>query len=372
MEAAPLFADITEGPDGGQAYWVESDDGVRLRVAAWEKGAPKGTVLLFPGRTEYVEKYGRTATDLAKRGYATLAIDWRGQGLADRLVDDAMAGHVLDFRDYQRDVAAMVRAAKELDLPKPWHLLAHSMGGCIALRAVIEGLPVQSCAFSAPMWGIQMSEALRPVAWSLSWSGRHFGMGHVVAPGTSPESYVLIEPFETNKLTNDRDMYQHMIDQTRAQPSLGLGGPSLRWLYEALKECRELSRLPSPDLPCLTFYGSDEQIVDVPRIHDRMDNWPGSQLEIVDGGKHELLMDNAEIRKRTIDAYCDVFDKAGQSPNDHAPQAAAGGQARQSRGSSRRLRSDTGAVFFPFLPRAVFRWRSHHRAEDSSCHSDKI
>ena len=133
MESAPLFAEIADGPDGGEAWWLTADDGVRIRVGAWAKDAPKGTVLLFPGRTEYIEKYGRTAAHLARRGYATLAIDWRGQGIADRLVSDAMAGHVLDFNDYQRDVAAMISAARELDLPKPWHLLAHSMGavsGC--------------------------------------------------------------------------------------------------------------------------------------------------------------------------------------------------------------------------------------------------
>ena len=118
MKNAPLFSDIADGPDDGQAWWLTADDGVRIRVAAWAREAPRGTVLLFPGRTEYIEKYGRTARDLAENGYATLAIDWRGQGLAERLVDDAMAGHVLHFSDYQRDVAAMVEAAETLDLPK--------------------------------------------------------------------------------------------------------------------------------------------------------------------------------------------------------------------------------------------------------------
>ena len=372
MENAPLFSEIADGPDGGEAWWLKTDDGVRIRVSAWARDAGKGTVLLFPGRTEYVEKYGRTASDLAERGYATFAIDWRGQGLADRLVSDAMAGHVIHFNDYQRDVAAMVAAAKELDLPKPWHLLAHSMGGCIGLRAVMDGLPVNSCAFSAPMWGIQMSEALRPVAWSLSWSGRRLGMGHIFAPGTSSESYVLVEPFETNKLTNDRDSYQFLIDQTRAQPALGLGGPSLRWLYEALRECRDLSRLPSPDLPCVTFLGTDEQIVDVPRIHERMENWRGGQLELVDDGKHELLMDNSDIRHRAVHAFCDMFDNSPEVSRNPSSRSAAGGQARKSLGSSRRLRAGNGAGFFPFLPRAVCRWRSHHREEDSSSRSDTI
>ncbi len=316
MESAPLYSDVADGPDAGQAWWIHADDGVRLRMAVWARDAARGTVLLFPGRTEYIEKYGRTARDLAQRGYATCSIDWRGQGLADRLTDDSMAGHVLHFSDYQRDTRALIAAAQALDLPRPWHLLAHSMGGCIGLRALINGLPVASSAFSAPMWGIQMSQPLRPVAWSLSWSGRQFGMGHVISPGSPPDSYVLSEPFETNKLTNDREMYQYMIDQVDAHADLGLGGPSLRWLYEALSECRELSRLPSPDLPCVTFLGTDEDIVDIARIKDRMRRWNGSRLEMVSGGRHELLMDTAEIRTRTTGAYCDMFDAAATNLND--------------------------------------------------------
>ena len=372
MESAPLFTEVADGPDGGKAWWLKTDDGARIRVASWAEDATKGTVLLFPGRTEYIEKYGRTATDLAQRGYATLVIDWRGQGLADRLVTDPMAGHVINFKDYQKDVAAMIAAATELDLPRPWHLLAHSMGGCIGLRALIEGLPVHSSAFSAPMWGIQMSVALRPVAWSLSWSSNQIGMGHIFTPGTSSQSYVMTEPFETNKLTNDPEMYNYMIDQTRAQPGLGLGGPSLRWLYEALRECRELVEIPSPDIPCVTILGSDEQIVDNPRIHERMQRWPDGRLNIIENGKHELLMDNTSIRQGAIDDFCDMFDKAGTGPVNRASPAVAGGRARKSEGSSRHLRSENGAASFPFLPRAVYRWRSHHRGAGSSSHSDTI
>jgi lysophospholipase len=76
LDNAPLYSDVAEGPEGGKAYWVTARDGVRLRVAAWAKGT-KGTVLLMPGRTEYVEKYGRIAGDLAAEGFAMMAIDWR-------------------------------------------------------------------------------------------------------------------------------------------------------------------------------------------------------------------------------------------------------------------------------------------------------
>ena len=83
-------------------------DGVKVRAAHWATSGDRGTIFVFPGRTEYIEKYGKDADELLSRGLATLVIDWRGQGLADRLIDNTDLGHVGQFTDYQRDVAAMV------------------------------------------------------------------------------------------------------------------------------------------------------------------------------------------------------------------------------------------------------------------------
>jgi len=322
MEKAPFYADIDEGPAGGAAYWIETSDGLRLRLGLWNGAseASKGTVLLFPGRTEYIEKYGRAAGDLAARGYATLAIDWRGQGLAERMVDDARTGHVHHFTDYQHDVKAMIAAAEALDLPRPWHLIAHSMGGCIGLRALIEGLPVSSAVFSAPMWGIFLAAPMRAAAWALTWGSSHLGIGHKASPGTNANAYVLVAPFENNKLTTDRDMYEYMQRHARAYPALGLGGPSLRWLHEALTETRILAKHPSPDVPCLTLLGTNERIVDVPRVHQRMARWPGGQLKLVEKAEHEVMMESAEMRARIFDQIAQFFDDHA-SPQDTAKTA---------------------------------------------------
>ena len=326
LEPAPFYADVADAPPGGAAYWVRAEDGVRLRVGAFPKEGARGTVFIFPGRTEYVEKYAFAAKALAERGFASIITDWRGQGLADRLLPDAMTGHVNFFSDYQFDVAATIVAAEALDLPRPWHLLAHSMGGCIGLRAVMNGMDVATCAFSGPMWGIQMKDILRPVAWSLGWSTRRIGLGHMYTPGQQGENYVQTEPFESNKLTNDLPMYQAMIDQTARYPSLALGGPSIRWLHEALYECRTLARLPSPNLPCITVAGSGEDIVDVPRMLDRMDRWPGSHLEMVGGGRHEVLMDTPAVRTYLFDMIGEFYTSQ-RAPSRRGQPSAAGARA---------------------------------------------
>lgn len=307
MEAAPYLPEVAYGPEDGAAHWITTEDGLRLRLGVWNRGATRGTVLIFPGRTEYVEKYGETAADFAAQGYAVTAIDWRGQGLADRLHDNPATGHVGRFTDYQHDVRANLADVARMGLPEPYFLLAHSMGGCIGLRALLEGLPVAAVGFTAPMWGIQISGALRPIAWGLSAISRPLRFSHVFALGQVPETYVLRAPFEDNTLTSDPERFARLQAQLTAQPDMALGGPSLHWLNEALLEMRHLHRLPSPEVPVITYMGSNERIVDPARIRARMARWPGGSLHVLPGAEHEVLMERPDLRSRAIDGISALF-----------------------------------------------------------------
>jgi len=309
MESAELFNDVADGPAGGKAYWLTADDGVRLRIGVWD-GGTKGTVLLFPGRTEYVEKYGPAAADLSLRGYSTVVIDWRGQGLAARLIPDTAAGYVHNFSDYQRDLAAVVAALASLDLATPLFLLSHSMGGGIALRSLIETrIEVHAAVFSAPMWDIPFSPMMRPVALAVSALADAVGLGNRYAPGTSGTvTYVEATAFDQNQLTTDAAMYAFMQHQARAHPELTLGGPTLHWVHQAMRETAALARCPSPAVPILTFVGSDESIVNRGAIDRRMSNWPDSRLQEVAGGRHEVMMETPPVRAGFFDATCGFFD----------------------------------------------------------------
>jgi lysophospholipase len=306
-QPAPLFEDIADAPKGGQAFWLTTSDGMRIRSGVWAKGT-KGTVLLFPGRTEYVEKYGRAAADLEARGYSTVVIDWRGQGLADRALPDRDIGHVEAFSEYQRDVEANVALARMLGLPEPYFLLSHSMGGCIALRALLNDLPVKAAAFSAPMWGISMAAWMRPLAQVITQVSGWVGQSHRFAPGTSDKSYVAEADFGGNVLTTDPEMWRYMKRQIVERPELSLAGPSLGWLREALAECHALSLAPSPATPAVTALGSAEKVVDPGPIHLRMARWPGARLDIYPGAEHEVLMEGPEYRKRFFDSATALFD----------------------------------------------------------------
>ena len=310
MDPAPLHEAVADAPPGGAAYWLRTEDSVQIRAGFWPDG-PRGTVLIFPGRTEFIEKYGRAAGALGALGFATATVDWRGQGMADRLIDDPGPGHVHRFRDYQRDVRALVRAAEAAGLPKPWYLLAHSMGGCIGLRALREGLAVDRAAFTGPMWGIEIAPPMRPVAWAVSGLSRPLGLSDRLVPGTEARNYVFSSAFEGNTLTSDREMWDYMRAQMAAHPDMVIGGPTLHWLNEALREVAIMSRLPAPAVPALTWIGSEEKIVSIPAVRRRMASWPGGRLETLAGGQHEVLMETPAIRRRIFAALDAFFGTGG-------------------------------------------------------------
>lgn len=300
MSDAPLDNGLAQGPPDGRAVWLKAADGTRLRAGIWNATGTKGTVVLLQGRAEFVEKYGRTATDFAKAGFATLTLDWRGQGRSARVLTDTNLGHVGDFAQYQDDLDALLSFAQVQGLPQPFYLLAHSMGGAIGLRALNRHLPFQAAAFSAPMWGLLLSAWTRPLANALSAAAGYLSFDHLYAPGTGPATYVLKVPFALNAMTRDAEQYAYMRAQARAHPDMSLGGPSLGWLRAALVECHALQALPSPDLRCLCVLGGSERVIDTAPIHSRMRGWKAGRLAVIPGVEHEILMERPTPRAAFI------------------------------------------------------------------------
>ncbi len=308
-EQAPFFDDVSDGPANGKAVWLKTTDGLRIRVGYWTVEGAKGTILLFPGRTEYIEKYGRDATKFTQQGFNVVAVDWRGQGIADRMNENRALGHVHRFTDYQHDVQATLGFVRQIGLAEPLFLLAHSMGGCIGLRSLHEGLDVRAAAFSAPMWGISLPTAMRPLAWGISGLSKPLGFSNTLAFGQVEETYVLQSEFDGNTLTTDPEMFNYMRRQVTAHPELSLGGPTLHWLNEALVEMRNLRRKAPPAVPTITFLGSEEAIVVPNNVRDVMSRWPNGKLIEFDNVQHEVLMERAEIRNSAIASIVEHFEK---------------------------------------------------------------
>src|SRR5262249_14739530 len=164
-------------PDEVATAMLQTPDGVLLRFARW---APppgrKGTVCVFPGRAEFIEKYFETVRDLQARGFAVAILDWRGQGLSDRGLSDRSKGHVKDFYEYGVDLDTFMDQVVLPDCPPPIYALGHSMGGAVLLRAAHDGRRwFDRIVLSAPMIALGNAGLMRvagPLARMLRWFGR--------------------------------------------------------------------------------------------------------------------------------------------------------------------------------------------------------
>ncbi|MGH6878374.1 MAG: alpha/beta fold hydrolase, partial [Rhizomicrobium sp.] len=140
--------------------FIASRDGKRLRTATWDSppAVPfRGVCTIFDGQTEFLEKYEEVASELASRGFAVAALDWRGQGGSERSLADPLKAHVDDFGEYDADLAAFMDEVVWPMADSPPLALAHSMGAHILLRA-LHARPgaFYAAVMTAPMLQIDM------------------------------------------------------------------------------------------------------------------------------------------------------------------------------------------------------------------------
>jgi lysophospholipase len=303
-------------PSGATAGMCKCPDGMELRYARWDatRGPRRGTVCLFHGRGEFIEKYFEVVADLRRRGFAVATMDWRGQGGSSRLLSNPHKGHVRSFAEFDRDLAHFMKEVVLPDCPAPYIAMAHSMGGHILLRnASLPGSWFSRMVLSTPMIAIAESRlgasyaASRAYAEILGAIG--LGSAYVRRGGDTP---IELEPFEDNPLTSDRDRYQRNRLVLEAAPSLGLGSPTIAWLRAAL---RSVARLTAPDyplkieVPLLLFAAGMDSIVSTTAIEEFAVRLKVGTHVLIPQSRHEMLQEVDEVRQRfwaAFDAYLGV------------------------------------------------------------------
>ncbi|MGF1659660.1 MAG: alpha/beta fold hydrolase [Rubrimonas sp.] len=293
-----MAEDAPFGP-GARLLELRADDGARLRgaIAPASPEAPaRGLLLLFQGRTECLEKYAPVVPLLTGRGFTVASVDWRGQGASEHFAKPRSMGHVGDFAEFQRDLAALLGAVG--DIAGPRVLLAHSMGGAIALRALERGLDVRGAVFNSPMWGLAQSAPVEALGRVLSRIATRLGMSKRFALGGDATPYIL-KGYEGNLLTSDAAQFARFVALLEAHPELGLGGPSWGWARAAYDEMDALRPI-RPPVPHLVTAGSEEAVVSLPVLRAKM----GAELVVLPGGRHETMFETETLRA----AFWEHFD----------------------------------------------------------------
>jgi len=296
-------------PDGAVTGTIKTPDGAELRFARWQPPANrKGTVCVFAGRGESIEKYFETVRDLQERGFAVAMIDWRGQGHSSRQLRDPRKGYVHSFADFEVDVEAFINQIVLPDCPPPYFALAHSMGGAVMLRVAHAGKRYfDRMVLSAPMIDLpnpSMSLPVRVLIRALRWAGMGGNFvpgGNAVLTGT--------QNFINNPLTTDVVRYARNAAIYDEDPTLGIASPTVAWADAAFRTMIEFRGTDYPvriRQPILMLAASNDTVVSTPAIEEFAYHLRGGSHLVIAGAKHEILQEQDRFRAQFWAAF-DAF-----------------------------------------------------------------
>jgi lysophospholipase len=291
--------------------FLERGEGQRVRLGFWDERAGadgpacavRPTLVIFPGRVEPIEKYGAIAGHFSARGFVVAALDWRGQGGSSRMLDDPHKGYIDRFETYLEDLDAALPLLTQKD--SPLLALAHSMGGHLALRHLLERpqSPLTGLVACAPMLGLHhgpvpeaMAAAIPDQLCALGWGERYaFGQG----PWRS-------EPpaFEGNRLTGDAD---RLLDSHRLfleHPDLILAGATWAWVKAAYHSIDHFWAAPLEMMrtPVLILSGLKDRVVRADAHAKAVQRLGCASIRTYPEGRHELLMETDAIRDDVLAA----------------------------------------------------------------------
>ncbi len=296
-------------PEGAVDGRIETEDGVQIRFARWPAtGMRRGTVCIFPGRAEMIEKYFEVVNELRSRGFAVAVMDWRGQGGSERALADPRKGYVGDFGEFQFDLDAFMKQIVLPDCPPPYFALAHSMGGANILRALYEGKRwfdrVVLCAPMIDLGIVRYRQTSRFFTRLMST----IGLGGRYIPGGGPVA-VTNRPFVGNPVSSDPVRYERGAAIVEAESTLGLGSPTYAWTAAAFRQIDEFEDPTYPAAlhsPILIIAAGNDRLVSTSAAERFAIRLRAGAIITIAGSLHEILLERDDVRSQFWAAF-DVF-----------------------------------------------------------------
>ncbi len=282
---------------GTPAPWLMMADGQRLFVHDWPQPGARGAVLLVHGLGEHGGRHAPLARWLNARGYAARSYDQRGHGRtpgqrgALRRSDDLLTDLATVYADYARDQ------------PVAPLLFGHSMGGLVALRAVLDGrIAPSALVLSSPVlrtwerpWLMALAHGLARVAPRLPLRNR-IGMAHISHDPAVVAAY-RHDPLRTGAIT----------------PRLA------DFIFRAAAAC--VADASTLALPTLLLVAESDRLVDPAGSREFARRAAGEQLttRFFSMLYHELLHEAEPWRTQVFQQLGDWLDRVAAPVLDRAP-----------------------------------------------------
>ncbi len=309
LEAPYLELDDYQAPDGIKSYFVNMDDGIKIRVCHWQKKNDcNGTILLQQGHNEFIEKYYETIQEFLDRGFSVVCFDWRGQGMSERMIKDKNKSFIRDFSRHDKDLEYVIEKIIEPFFTKPIIGIGHSMGGCLMLSAFNNNPnKFNYGVLSAPMLGFRNENFLRTVSSIMNIFKKETDYLIGSEPNMGKET-----PFEENDLTSDPKRYRRIQMLVRKKPSIRLWGVTnafAKAVNKRFKTIRKKNWAEQIDLKILIINSLKDKVVYPKKITEMSKRLKNSKIIYLDNCKHEVFMEKDEYRKIFWNEFDNFFKK---------------------------------------------------------------
>lgn len=283
-QVLPLLDNLAELP------LLLTTDGRKLYCATYPAENPRGTVLLLHGFTENTLKYSELIYSLLYSGYSVAAYDQRGHGRSwrDPEVHPSSVTHVDRIDDYVQDLDLVVRTILK-DMPKPWFLFAHSMGGAVAVLYLENMTPVfNRVVLCAPMIAPNLSGLSPKAACRICRIARciHHEKRHpfFMKPYSGPEDFQ-----SSNATDENRFAWYDSIKAARNEFQNTV--PSYQWIMEAVRVTETILTPGKPErirCPILLYTAAlDTTVLPGPQ-EAFIRRVPKGKQVLVQGARHEI------------------------------------------------------------------------------------
>ncbi len=260
-----------------------------------------GTILLLSGRAEFLEKYQETIDDLCKRKFLVFSMDWRGQGLSERLLQKRQNGYVKTYQDYLNDLHQFINQIVKPNAKPPYFILAHSMGAHVSLRFLYENPTlIKKAVLVSPMIDIQNPFYLRKWIKTFTIFMKGLKMEGLSVVG-NPRCLDSDKHFLKNRLTTDRYRFSRQLKLLRKNPDLDSGGMTYGWLAATFRSIELLQRpeyAETIQTPTLMISAGLDQIVSLQAQKAFCEKMCHCTFKMMPDAKHEILMETDAIRNR--------------------------------------------------------------------------
>jgi lysophospholipase len=279
--------------------YMTTTDHQSLRYGIWYslKEKQKRSILLLNGRTEFMEKYSETIEELNHLGFNVYSFDWRGQGLSSRMLKNRHKGFIDDYDVYLNDLDLFVTKIVKPEPVHPLIIIAHSMGGHIALRYMHDHPEEADLAvLTSPMIDTFESRLSKGLIKLITKIATKAGFSHSYTIGSGDYSD---EKFKGNDLTSDPVRFTDAKKAIAKNPDLAVGGPTWGWLSATLKSIDILAQpgfSAKIKTPILMIIAGNDKIVSIEAQKKICTMLPNCKLKEIPDARHEILKETDAVR----------------------------------------------------------------------------